>query len=168
MSATHLAYLDLYGIPRSGYIPPEAMVTSLSALTSPRLPSPSFSDTHDLALLLESRRPPPPSANTLHPLPGSPVSDSKGVKANRHLRKGDLGPDRCPSTQRTVDITFFNQIIFDTPQLFQLISRTPTLRAPEKGHITFGSWLISVRFSLQRSSDYGVPQSLQILCTASE
>ena len=34
MSATHLVKLDLYGIPFSGYIPPKAMVTSLSALTS--------------------------------------------------------------------------------------------------------------------------------------
>ena len=29
-----LTHLDLHEIPRSGYIPPEAMATSLSALTS--------------------------------------------------------------------------------------------------------------------------------------
>jgi hypothetical protein len=59
LSATHLVYLSLHDIPPSGYIPPEAMVTSLSALTS----------LEDLNLLfrsprprpaLESQRPPPP------------------------------------------------------------------------------------------------------------
>src|SRR6267154_6885831 len=59
LSATHLVHLDLYGIPRSGYIPPEVMSTSLSALTSLeflrlhfRYPRPRPA--------LDSRRPPPP------------------------------------------------------------------------------------------------------------
>jgi hypothetical protein len=63
-------------------------------------------------------------------------------------------------------ITFFNQIVFDTPQLFQFISRRPTLRAPEKGHITFSSKAIIVKFPSQ-TSDYDV-LSVQIPCTASE
>jgi hypothetical protein len=63
-------------------------------------------------------------------------------------------------------IVFFNQIIFDTPQLFQFINRRPTLRAPEKGYITFDSEAISVTFSSQ-TSDYG-ELGVQILCTASE
>ena len=33
LSATHLVYLNLWGIPQSGYISPEIMVTSLSVLT---------------------------------------------------------------------------------------------------------------------------------------
>ena len=35
-------------------------------------------------------------------------------------------------------ITFFNQIIYDTPQLVQFISRRPTLSEPEKGLIALG------------------------------
>jgi hypothetical protein len=59
LSATHLIHLDLSDIPRPGYIPPEAMATSLSALTSLeslclrfRYPRPRPA--------LGSRRPPPP------------------------------------------------------------------------------------------------------------
>jgi len=63
-------------------------------------------------------------------------------------------------------ITFFNQIIFDTPQLFHLISRRPTLRAPEKGHIEFYSKAIIVRFPSQ-TSDYEI-LSMKIPCTPSE
>ena len=65
-----------------------------------------------------------------------------------------------------LQITFFNQIIFDTPQLFQFISRRPTLRAPEKSYITFGSKAIAVRF-LSQTSDFGV-LSVEIPCTATE
>jgi hypothetical protein len=64
-------------------------------------------------------------------------------------------------------IAFFNQIIFDTPQLFQFISRRPTLRAPEKGQIEFRSRAIIVDFPSQTSSADGV-LSVQIPCTASE
>ena len=63
-------------------------------------------------------------------------------------------------------IALFDQIIFDTPQLFQFISRRPTLRAPEKGHIAFNSGTILVEFPSQ-TSDYGV-LSLETPCTASE
>ena len=63
-------------------------------------------------------------------------------------------------------IALFNQIIFDTPQLFQFISRRPTLRAPEKGHIAFNSGTILVEFPSQ-TSDYGV-LGLETPCTASE
>jgi hypothetical protein len=67
---------------------------------------------------------------------------------------------------RKMHIYFFNQIIFDTPQLFQFISRRPTLTAPEKGRITFHSEAVTVRF-LSRTSDCGV-LSVQIPCTASQ
>jgi hypothetical protein len=65
-------------------------------------------------------------------------------------------------------ITFFNQIIFDTPRLFQFISRRPTLRALEKGHISFNSKALIVEFPSQTvTSDYDV-LSVKIPCTASE
>jgi hypothetical protein len=62
-------------------------------------------------------------------------------------------------------ITFFNEIIFDTPQLFQFISRTPTLRALEKGRIAFSDDAVMVKF-LSQTSDYGA-LSVDIPCTAS-
>ena len=75
-SATHLVYLYLYGIPRSGYIPPEAMATSLSALTSLELLTLHFRYPRPRPAL-ESRRPPPPPL-TRSILPVSPKFGSKG------------------------------------------------------------------------------------------
>jgi hypothetical protein len=64
-------------------------------------------------------------------------------------------------------ITFFNQIIFDTPQLFQFISRTPTLRAPEKGRIAFRSDAVIIKF-LPQTSNNEVLLSVEIPCRVSE
>ena len=35
-------------------------------------------------------------------------------------------------------ITFFNQIVFDTRQFIRFVNRTPTFKAVERGHLTFG------------------------------
>ena len=64
-----------------------------------------------------------------------------------------------------LDITF-NQIIFDTPQLFQFISRRPKLRGLGQYHITFNSEGVFIIFPSQ-TSDYG-PLSMQIQCTSSK
>ena len=43
-----------------------------------------------------------------------------------------------------LDITFFNQLIFDTPQLAQFISRTPTFKTHNKAHVKFSNLGVSV------------------------
>ena len=159
LPATQLVDLDLYGIPYSGYIPPDAMAAGLSALTileSLRLdfqyprPRPA----------LESRRPPPrPPTRSI--LPRLTKIQFKG--ASEYLEE-ILARIDAPQLNN-LHITFFNEIIFDTPQLFQFISRRPTLRAPQEGRITFDSGAISIKFSSQTSD--GV-LSVQILCTASD
>jgi hypothetical protein len=158
LSATHLVYLDLLNIPRTGYIPPEAMATSLSALTSlkffflhVRYPRPRSA--------LESR-PLLPSARSI--LPSLTKIRFKG--ASEYLEE-ILARIDAPRLN-ALHITFFNQIIFDTPQLFQFISRRPTLRAPEKGHISFNSKAIIVKFPSQTSNYERL--SVEIPCTASE
>jgi hypothetical protein len=155
LSATHLVNLSLYNIPRSGYIPPEAMATSLSALTSLELLCLDFRYPRPRPAL-GSRRPPPLTRSIL---PNLTQVHFKG--ASEYLEE-ILARIDAPRLHG-LDITFFNQIIFDTPQLFQFISRTPTLRAPKERHITFDS---TVRFSSQ-TSDYGV-LSVKVLCTALE
>ena len=91
-SAAHLAKLDLYGIPDSGYIPPETMAISISVLTSLeflrlhfRYPRPR--------LALESRRPPPPTRSIL------PGLTEFRFKREQRIFGGDLGPGRYPPTQ---------------------------------------------------------------------
>jgi F-box-like len=158
LSATHLVGLYLDYIPPSGYIPPEAMATSLSALTN--LESLHLRFRSPLPRPAQESRRPPPLTRTI--LPSLTTIQFKG--ASEYLEE-ILARIDAPRLDE-LDITFFNQIIFDTPQLFQFISRRPTLRAPEKGHIEFRSGDIIVRF-LSQTSDYRV-LSVQIPCTASE
>jgi hypothetical protein len=160
LSATHLVDLYLDNIPRSGYIPPEAMANSLSALISleslhlhflyPR-PRPA----------LESRRPPPPPL-TRSILPSLTKVRFKGASEYLEEILARIDAPRLSELR----ITFFNQIIFDTPQLILFISRRPILREPRMGHIAFNSKAVTVRFPSQ-ISDYGV-FSVEIPCTASE
>jgi hypothetical protein len=44
-------------------------------------------------------------------------------------------------------ITFFNDIVFDTPQLIQLIRRTPRLKAPQEARVTFDGDGVGVNLS---------------------
>jgi len=163
LSTTHLVHLDLFNIPPSGYIPPDAMATCLSALTSLAFLRLRFRSPRPRPAL-ESRRPPPPPL-TRSILPSLTKIIFKG--ASEYLEE-ILARIDAPRLNKML-ITFFNQIIFDTPQLSQFISRRPTLRAPENGHIAFISNAIIVRFLSQtRSPDYGGVFSVRILCTASE
>ena len=117
LSATHLFNLDLLDISPYGYIPPEAMATSLSALTNleslhlhflyPR-PRPA----------LESRRPPPPSL-TRSILPCLTKIRFKGPSEYLEETLARIDAPRLDE----MHITFFNQLIFDTPQILQFISR---------------------------------------------
>ena len=161
LSATQLVHLDLFSIPPSGYIPLEAMATTLSALTSLeslylrfRYPRPRPA--------IESRRPPP---LTRYILPSLTFIIFNGPSENLEEILARIDAPRI----NIMYITYFNQIIFNTPQLFQFISQVerPTrLRAPKEGRIIFDSSDITVRFPLQ-TSDSGV-LSVKVPCTASE
>ena len=129
LSATHLHSLSLDNIPHSGYIPPDAMVAALSALTSLdhlilRFRSPRSCP--DQA----SRRPPP---STRAVLPILKRFQFQGVA--EYLE--DLAA--CIDAPRldVLFITFFNDIEFNTPQIMQFISRTLARmsRAFQKGNI---------------------------------
>ena len=160
LCATHLVVLNLLNIPCSGYIPPEAMATSLSALVNLgslclqfRCPPPRPA--------LENRRPRPPPPRSI--LPSLTNTEFKG--ASEYLEE-ILARIDTPRLYR-LRMVFFNQIIFDTPHLFQFISRRPTLKALETGHISFMSKAIVVEFQSQTSDYYNV-LGMQIPCTASE
>ena len=149
-SATHLVNLDLDDIPSSGYIPPEAMATTLFALTSLeslrlRFESPRSHDRPHPPL--ESRRPPP---LTLSILPSLTTLWFEG--ASEYLEV-ILAPIDAPRLNKMQIRFFFDQIIFATPQLSQFISRSPTLRAPGTGQIEFDLAFTVLRFSSQTSGN---------------
>jgi hypothetical protein len=57
-------------------------------------------------------------------------------------------------------ITFFHQLIFDTPQLAQFISRAPKFKAHEEARVVFFDWQVSVTFPKTFDGEL----ELEILC----
>ncbi|KAF8494185.1 hypothetical protein F5888DRAFT_676722 [Russula emetica] len=160
LSATLLVKLDLFNIPPSGYILPEAMATSLSALNRLESLRLHFRHPRPRPALGSRRQPPPPPTRSI--LPSLTKIRFKG--ASEYLEE-ILARIDAPRLNE-LRIAFFNQIIFDTPQLFQLISRRPTLRASERGHIEFNPGAIIVGFPSQ-TLNY-VALSVEILCGTTE
>jgi hypothetical protein len=109
------------------------MVTCLSTLTS----------LQTLRLEFETPPPrpvqgrPPPQTRTL--LPALTWSEFGGV--SEYLE--DLVA-RIDAPLFYLRITFFNQLLFDTPQLAQFISRTPTLKVRDGAHVSFSDLGVSV------------------------
>ena len=131
-SATDLSYLDLRSIPHSGYISPEAIVTCLSAL--PRL--------EKLCLEFESPRSFPNRASrrllsrpTRSVLPSLTRLYFTGV--SEYLE--DLVARIDSPLLSFFDIRLFHQLIFDTPQLTQFITRTPELKTCDEAHVYFSN-----------------------------
>jgi hypothetical protein len=110
LSATHLVTLYLLNIPCSGYIPPEVMATSLSALTSLKSLYLRFQYPRPRPAL--ESRPPPPLTRSI--LPRLTKIEFKGEIEYLEEILARIDAPRL----RKMHIYFFNQIIFDTPQLF--------------------------------------------------
>ena len=156
LSATHLTELHLNGIPHSGYIPPEAMVACLSTLTSLEQLSlgfqspPSRSD-------WGSRRPLPPTRTVF---PVLYYFMFRGV--GEYLE--DLVARIDAPRLRWSDITFFNDIVFDTPQLTQFIRHTPMLEAFNVAEVTL--WDATARITLSPAyEDFDESLRVSISCT---
>jgi hypothetical protein len=158
LSTTHLVDLYLRRIPHSGYFSPEAMVAVLSVLTrleglyigfeSPR----SRPD-------LRSRHP-PPRIRTL--LPALTWLGFKGVA--EYLE--DLVARIDAPLLDDLTITFFHQLIFDTPQLTQFVSRTPKFEAYDEAHVEFSYFYVMV--TLPQAFNGALELELRISCGKSD
>ena len=139
-SATGLVKISLQKIPHSGYISPEAMVTCLSTLTS-------LAEL-ELSFVSPLSRPDRESRRLL------PFTRRSVLPALRHL--GFVGVSEyledllsqidCPLLD-SLQIKFFHQLIFDTPQLTRFICRTPELEARQEARIDISNSGISVLVS---------------------
>ena len=127
LPTTHLVRLQLYDIPHSGYISPDAMVAALSTLTSLNVLWLRF-ESPESCPDLETRRLPP---STRSVLPVLTYFSFKGV--TEYLE--DLVTDIDAPQLNKLSITFFNDSVFETPQLIQFISRTPVSSALKNAHI---------------------------------
>ena len=129
LSAIDLVYLSLSNIPHSGYIAPQAIATCLSTLTRLETLSLNFQSP-------KSR--PDPGSRCLRPparsvLPA--LTELRFTGVSEYLE--DFVERIDAPRLHVLDIRFFFQLIFDTPQLAQFIERTPQLKAHDEARVVF-------------------------------
>jgi hypothetical protein len=155
LSTIHLVDLHLWNIPHSGYISPKATVTALSALThldklTLRFRSPLSRPDRASRLL------PPPTRSVL-----SILTDFSFKGDSEYL--DDLVAHIDAPRLNYLNVTFFNDILFDTPQLMRFICRTPTLKPLEMAKVYLGGDSAVVYLSSLRSRNNQL--RVEILCT---
>ena len=160
LSATHLVHFTLLNIPHSGYISPETMATCLSVLSSLESLQLEFGSPQS-SPDQESRRPPLPTRFVLPALEGFSF---KGV--NEYL-ESLLAHIDAPRFYR-LSAKFFNDIDFNTSELNQFISRTPTFGTHDGTRLIFRSRdaLVRLRPFQPERSDHRMVQ-VTILCQVS-
>jgi F-box-like len=151
LSANDLVSLSLSKIPHSGYISPEAIVASLSMLTRLEILDPRFRSPPSWAVR-ENRHP-------LHTRVVLPALNWLWFKGDSEYVEDILSRIDAPLLS-SMDITFFNQLVFHTPQLRHFISRMVIFKAPGRGYIYFDDDNVTV--------DPFQTLSLRILCKPSD
>ena len=138
LSATHLVHLKLRRIPGSGYISPEALVSCLSVLTS--LESLNIGFKSPLCRPDLGGRRPPPRTRTLLPVLTELFFEGVSEYLEDFLARID-GP-----LLDKLDIAFFHQLKFDTPQITQFISRAPNFNTCNEARVEFSNWGVYITF----------------------
>ena len=136
MFSTHLVQLFLYEIPHSGYVSPESMVNCLSVLT--RLEKLDIGFESPRSCPARKRQRSPPQALTV-----LPVLTQLWFKGVSEYLEELLARIDAPLLNN-LWITFFHQLIFDTPLLAQFITRTPNFKAHNEAHVFFLDEEVSV------------------------
>ena len=142
LSATHLAHLKLLNIPHSGYFSPDALVAALATLTSLEYLSLTF-ESPESCPDLETRRLPPSTRSVL------PVLTELYFKGVCEYLE-DLLTDIDAPQLNMLSIEFFNDSVFDTPELIRFISRTPMSSAFKNVHIVLKDGTARVTFRSQK------------------
>jgi hypothetical protein len=152
--STRLSQLYLGNIPHSGYFSSEELVTCLSALRE--LDELSLQFESPLSRPDRASRHPPPSTRSV--LPALSILTFKGVSEYLEDLVARIDAPQLP----WLDITFFNQIDFDVPQLVRFVSRTQKLKAVEKAHLAFR--IDAAVVNLSSVTDHYEHLSLEISC----
>ena len=156
LSATDLVHFTVWGCSLSGYISPEAMVTCLSALT--RLETVKIGFKSPRCRPEQNTRRPPPLTRTLLPV----LTELRLKGVNEYLEDFVARID-APQLNKLA-ITFFHQLILDTPHLTQFISRTPNFMTHNQACLIFSDWDVGIVLP-QR---YDGSLSLVISCSHSD
>jgi len=158
LSTHNLVTLHFRSIPHSGYISPDAMVTCLATLTGLE------------SFFLGFRSPQSPvGGGTRHIPPLTrivlPALTKFAFKGNSEYLEDIISLMDTPLLDY-FEIIFFNQLIFDTPQLHHFISRTQTFKAHYLANIRFDKGYVAVHFPPQERRADHEGLYLAIVCTA--
>ncbi|KAI0288888.1 hypothetical protein BC826DRAFT_1107407 [Russula brevipes] len=151
-SASDFVILHLHDIPHSGYISPEAMVTCLCELTRLKTLSIEFRSP-----LSRPDEPSPPRSIRIV-LPALNQFVFRGV--SEYLE--DLTSQIDAPLLSSFHITFFNQLIFNTPRLCTFLSHAEKLGSQSHAEMSFDRNYIEL--SLKKPGRIGL--QLTILCRA--
>ena len=132
LSSRDLSDLSLYNIPHSGYISPDALVFGLSGLTRLKSLALSFQSPRCRAVR-ESR------VSPLLPRVVLPALAELQFKGDSEYLEDMLSRIDAP-LHVLLKITFFNQLLFDTPFLCELTSRAQTYNPSHRAVIFFSSY----------------------------
>jgi hypothetical protein len=135
-SAADLVTLSLLDIPRSGYISPEAMVVGLSSLA--RLGTLRLRFRSPRSRAIPENRHPSPLKRVVLPSLTRLYFQGESEYVEDIMSKIDA------PLLNNMDITFFNQLLFDTPQLRHFISRTGNFKASDCAFIQFDDGCVAV------------------------
>jgi hypothetical protein len=129
LSTANLVRLSLSKISHSGYISPEAMVVSLSTLTKLEVLDLRFRSPRSRAVR-ENRHPLPLTRVVL------PTLTWLQFRGDSEYLEDIVSRIDAPLLDN-MNIIFFNQLVFNTPQLRRLISHTGKFKAPDCASIQF-------------------------------
>jgi hypothetical protein len=155
LSATDLVILQLWKIPHSGYISPEAIVASLSALTRLEQLNIHFQSPRSRPATASRRRPP----LTRIVLPALTHLEFIGV--TEYLE--DLVARIDAPLLVHFSITFFNQLVFDLLQLPMFLCRTKAFTVLNRTEVDFDKDFTLVEFSSRTETYNKTSLSLTIL-----
>jgi hypothetical protein len=159
LSATDLVRLELWNIPHSGYISPEAMATCLSTLTRLKRFDLTFRSPQSRPDRDQASRPPPTLAHII--LPSLTRLRFQGV--TEYLE--DLVAQIDIPLLADTDITFFNQLVFDISHFPKFLCRAEKYAVLDQADIVLYTRHISVTLSSKSGTVHPTTLTLRISCS---
>jgi hypothetical protein len=146
LSATHIVDLDLFDIPSSGYISPDAMATCLAALPSLNFFGLGYRSppSHPLQVGL------PPLTRAVLPALASLFFEGTGEYLEDFLARTHI------PLLKSLEMRFFKDPILNIPRVHQFIDRTEGLRPLGHAWVLFGLKRIAIRLGLPTRTELAI------------
>jgi hypothetical protein len=159
LSTTDLVRLNLWNIPHSGYISPEAIATCLSTLTRLEVLNLSFRSPQSRPDRDKASRPPLPLAHII--LPSLTRLFFRGVTEyiEDFVAQIDVPP------LRGIEIRFFNQLVFDISHLPKFLSRAEKYAVLDQADMVLHANYISITLSSKSRTVHPTKLNLKISCS---